>query len=72
MALADQFRVYFFFQGETREYAYRRLSQVPRSGDHVQFQGERDSVYRIKEVVWCYSDPANDREGIRVHVVIEP
>ena len=71
MAMSDQFRVYFYFQGEKREYAFRRLSQVPRVGDHVQFGGERNSLCSVLDIVWCFADPANDREGVRVHVVIE-
>lgn len=71
MAMADQFRVYFFFPGKTREHAFRRMSQVPRKGDYVQLVGEANEVYPVRDMVWCLSDPANDREGIRVNVVLE-
>ena len=74
MALSDSFRVNFFRPAQQAPHAFRRLSAVPQIGAHVQLNGAPDeaNLFLIKDVVWILSDSNNDREGILIHVVINP
>ena len=56
--------VNFFIVGETLQFAFRRMSQVPHFGDQLVFAETR---YRVISVEWCMDADATEI-GTRVNI----
>ncbi len=64
----DSAAVNFFLPDARRQFAFRRMTFVPRVGDICVFDEER---YEVDSVEWCLDENATEY-GVRVNVELTP